>query len=393
MTKEEDKRRKINSARLAGLQAAIAAAICLLPGEGLDRIFALSALLAAAGTGIFLLPRYPRHATWLLGTAFLGTLGCLFHRFSGNPYPAAILLAAGSASLALRFSRHWLLVFLSLACGLLAISSGDIIHRSFSILLIFSVAAFACLYNRRVQRPEKQLPTPTPEKVEKIAADFRFLCLGRVAAGVVHDLSNPLSCVCLGLEMIDGQGRDKLSRQLAREARCSADRMAGLIGVIKEHINGQSQRAWFCANDEIRQILKILSFQARKNGVSVSFCPNTQVSLYGHRIKFGQIVCNLVANALEATKELADRRVFVNLWTNNKDVYLSVRDTGPGLRAARAKNQEIKTAEGHLGLGLDIVKRIVESDFKGSLTIEELEQGLRLIIRLPRPEENGDGRH
>ncbi len=224
-----------------------------------------------------------------------------------------------------------------------------------------------------------------------LAANFQLICLGRIAAGIVHDLSNPLTSLSLGLEIISEESCDKESRRIASQARLALERMRRLIGIIKTHINGENISTWFVANEEIADAIKMMRFQAKCNHCHIFFRPNGQIKLYGCPEKFGQIACNLLGNALEALRESDKREVYVNLWQNGGLAFFSVRDTGPGFGLGsdpfKAFFSTKKGPDCHLGLGLSIIKHIVEVDFKGEISGENTSKGTRFLVTIPnRPE-------
>jgi hypothetical protein len=109
------------------------------------------------------------------------------------------------------------------------------------------------------------------------------------------------------------------------------------------------------------------------------------------RIRVEQVITNLVGNAI---KYAAGSPIHVNVFAENGEAVLEVRDRGPGLppqnaqlfgrfeRAASMRNY------GGLGLGLYIVQQIAEAHGGSVAACNAPEGGARFLVRLPRKESN-----
>jgi len=88
--------------------------------------------------------------------------------------------------------------------------------------------------------------------------------------------------------------------------------------------------------------------------------------VYGDRIQFQQVILNLVMNALEVLKRhhISVPEVIVSTQVeDNKDVILSVSDTGPGIEPDQLNtifDSYKTTKEGGLGIGLTICRAIAD---------------------------------
>ena len=104
-----------------------------------------------------------------------------------------------------------------------------------------------------------------------------------------------------------------------------------------------------------------------------------------------RMLLNLVLNALRETP--TDGRVRLSGRVAGSDVFLGVEDTGPGIPAeklTRIFDPMFSTSRDGCGLGLPIVKRIVESH-KGNISIESSRGGTRFLIAIPHNQRGGTG--
>ncbi len=228
---------------------------------------------------------------------------------------------------------------------------------------------------------KKQLEEPwqsVESKREKINQLYRFAEFGRLACGVFHDLVNPLTALSLNLKQIDSQQIEIMgSKTYLDQALMAADKIENLLISIKHQLQSKSDLKSFSLNDEVKQIISLLSYKARQANVKLSSLSEKRLSLYGDVIKFNQIITNLVCNAIEAcdrTKK-KKRKVLIKLKSIRNEIIINIIDNGCGIGDDINKifRPFFSTRHGHnggLGIGLYSTKSIVERDFKGKIEVK-----------------------
>jgi len=233
-------------------------------------------------------------------------------------------------------------------------------------------------------------------EADKISQLYRLAEFGRISSGIFHDLVNPLTAVSLNLEQVKkseitnspdssaeklGEAKDCLSQAIA-----AAKKMEDLIVCIKRSIKQENTCSLFSLSEEIRSIIKILDYKARQTGVVIRFSPQSDICCHGDSVKFGQIMTNLISNAIEAcesankqledigqldVKEKTERIVLVFLRRCGQTAIIEVRDNGNGFlpeNSLKIFQPFFSTKQGRgLGLGLSSTKNIVEHNFGGEI--------------------------
>jgi len=243
----------------------------------------------------------------------------------------------------------------------------------------------------KVQERTQQLRQAEAEKISQL---YRFAEFGRLSSGLFHDLVNPLTAVSLNLEQIksDADASVAGAKSCLQQALLATHKMEGLVAGIKKQIRRENKSERFSANEEVRQILEILAYKARCARTRLDLHAGEEISLHGDAVKFGQIVINLVANAIEAGENDGpeEKTVRISLRSETDRVIITVADHGAGISPDNldkifAPFFSTKSAPGcGLGLGLASTKSIVEKDFGGDIRVaSEPGQGSEFTVSLP----------
>ena len=274
---------------------------------------------------------------------------------------------------------------------------GDTISYAFLFSVIAAVAWLFCSETKkaltRARQSEKDLKAERDslelkviertKQIREMEADkinqlYRLAEFGRLSSGIFHDLVNPLTAVSLNLEQIKTESENRIlsAKSFLSQAITAARKMEDLIASIKKQLARENQPKQFSLNEEIKQIMQILDYKARRAKVRLNFQASNNISLYGDPIKFGQIASNLLANAIEASEnQNPEKEVLILLEETAEQIRLLVRDEGQGIAADNLLkifepffSTKKETGRG-LGLGLASTKSIVEKDFNGTIAV------------------------
>lgn len=219
---------------------------------------------------------------------------------------------------------------------------------------------------------------------------YRFAAFGRMASGVFHDISNPLTTVSLSLEGMKGRRSSTDNLQLAIEG---TERMQRFITAARRQLKDQEQRNLFSLNEEVDHAIDILMYKARKHQVNLLQDVNRGLKTYGNPVKFQQIITNLVANAIDAYQSVKDkskpRQVHLTITEKNKKIILAVKDNGCGIAKDNLKRifEPFYTTKGEdgIGIGLSIITEIIEKDFGGTISVKSDQQnGTIFTVTFPQ---------
>lgn len=217
---------------------------------------------------------------------------------------------------------------------------------------------------------------------EKLVQSEKLAGIGRLAAGVAHEINNPLA-VILGYARLL---RRKADRTAAEDLAVIEDEtlrakliVDGLLDLSRP-LSAEPERV------DLRVLCEDAIARLRETTVldEVDVSVEGRAEVEGHPQKLRQVVVNLVKNAAEASGP--GGRVEVRMDGSNGEARVAVRDSGPGLSAeARAKLFEpfFTTKDAGTGLGLAVSQGIAHAH-GGEIQGESLpDGGARFTVRLP----------
>jgi len=191
----------------------------------------------------------------------------------------------------------------------------------------------------------------------------RLAVLGRIAAGLAHEIRNPLGSITGSIEMLrDAPALTEEDRRLCDIIRREARRLNDLVGDMIDLSKPRPPRAQ--ATDVAalaREVVDLATNAARGSDVRVDYVgPEAETLARCDGAQMRQVLWNLVRNAMQATP--AGSVVTVRVDRRDRDVMLSVDDQGPGIpeeAGERIFDESFTTRAHGAGIGLAVVKRIV----------------------------------
>ena len=225
------------------------------------------------------------------------------------------------------------------------------------------------------------------ELTEDVRKKERQAMFGRMAAGLVHDLSHPVqnignSCKLIVRVFDDPEYRQTFTRTIDREIETLKRVLDDLRNVAKP---APVERFPLDVNRSVADIVESMRGLAEESGIALeSRFASEAVVIEGDVFALGRVYRNLITNAIQATQ--AGGRVTIATTREGDKVQVSVSDTGSGIPAERLGaifDDFVTTKKRGLGLGLAITKRIVEQ-LGGTIAVaSEVGKGTTFTIRFP----------
>jgi len=215
----------------------------------------------------------------------------------------------------------------------------------------------------------------------------RLAALGQMCAGVSHEIRNPLGIIRSTAELLgtlpDAQETQKnLSGVIVEEST----RLNNIVTEFLDFARPSEPNLQDCYLDEI--ITRNLSFlgpHLAKHGIIVNKDLNRPLRIKSYPQLLYRSFLNILMNSVQSMKQGGEITIEVN--EDEENYILAIKDTGSGIRGkdlGKIFNPFFSTKDEGSGLGLPIVRNIIEGH-RGSIWIESDEgSGTMVFIKLPR---------
>lgn len=207
------------------------------------------------------------------------------------------------------------------------------------------------------------------EMTRRLEKAERLSSLGQLAAGVAHEIRNPLNAISMASQRLKREfapSEEEKAEEFNAITTVIRDEIRRLNGIIEEFLTfSKSRRLELRENavqDVLQRIVNLISAEAKDKGVGIrTDWPDAPVVIPMDRDKLQQALLNLVKNALESIH--GDGSVTIALQKKEKGmVKIVVADTGCGLTPEEIEkifNPEYTTKEKGFGLGLSLAHEII----------------------------------
>ncbi|MBN2124815.1 MAG: PAS domain-containing protein [Deltaproteobacteria bacterium] len=223
----------------------------------------------------------------------------------------------------------------------------------------------------------------------EIERSRRLASLGRLAAGVAHEIRNPLSSIKGFATYFRERYRENPEdRKTADIMIQEVDRLNRVISQLLEFARPMELvKRPLSVQTVIQHALRMVEGQARDEGVEIqTHLPPDAVEVSADADKLQQVFLNLYLNAIQAMEGGGELSVDLSGETDSGRIRIRIRDTGSGIvkeDLVHVFDPYFTTKQSGTGLGLAIVHRIIEAH-NGEIRIEsEPGEGTEVTILLP----------
>ncbi len=263
------------------------------------------------------------------------------------------------------------------------------ISVAITLVVVLGVSTF--MINRIYDADQTRL-----KAIERLETSSRLISVGRLAAGVAHEINNPLAVIgenaglikdlfSLKKEYKEDQRLMELIDAVLESVERSGEITKELLGFARQF---EPSIAPVALNKVISEVLSFHRKEALYRSIDINVdIPEDIPVIHSDHGKLQQILLNVINNAFQAMKNGGSLDISVKR-EGEKNVSISISDTGPGISPEDQKRIfepffTTKESQGGVGLGLSITFGLVRK-LKGDISVQsKLGEGTAFVITLP----------
>ncbi len=224
----------------------------------------------------------------------------------------------------------------------------------------------------------------------------KMATLGQLAAGMAHELGNPIGSIVSWLEVIGNAAKSKTLDSIDFEhtiesVKERAQYMQKIISGMLTYSRDGSKDPFAVVNLNIimSKVFGYCGYKIKKHGVEVILQYDEKESFFcqGKESELAQVFGNLIINSCDAISDLSQKWIKIDIQRKAKWLEVSVTDSGAGIpEVIQTRMMEpfftTKPAGKGTGLGLSISMAVVK-EHGGELIVDKNSPHTKFVVRLP----------
>jgi signal transduction histidine kinase len=232
---------------------------------------------------------------------------------------------------------------------------------------------------------------------EKYIHQEKTAAIGTLAAGIVHEIGNPVAGIAELVRSIREEDASNVLERQEIQARCDAvlqhlERILAVVRDVSEFsTNPSGERELLDLNQLIRTTYRLMRYDKRLLKVGCALELDSELPpLEGNEEQLIQVIMSTLVNAADAVEGVTSRVPLIAISTHAEDdrIHLAIRDNGCGMNEDEQKHvfdafYTTKAVDRGTGLGLTLCESIVD-EHGGTIEIEsQADAGTTVHIYLP----------
>lgn len=223
------------------------------------------------------------------------------------------------------------------------------------------------------------------EAQDELIQSEKLGAIGRMTAGLAHELNNPLTTVLTTSELLSARLADdepleteELRTDYVEPILKEADRARLLIRSLLQFARRSASTVGpVPLRDSVAMVRELRQFSFSSAGIALDIGEMPDISVIAERQQFQVVLLNIMNNAIDAMKSAKGGKVTMRSAVDNDWVKLTIEDNGPGIRDPERVFEAFYTTKGigeGTGLGLALAERFMTA-FGGSISARNRAEG------------------
>lgn len=231
---------------------------------------------------------------------------------------------------------------------------------------------------------------------EKILIEqSKLAAIGQMIGAIAHQWKQPVNVISLTVEnLLDSYDEGEFGKEYLREQSniilSQIAYMSQTIQDFRDFLKPSREKSLFMPCESVSEVVRLISPQLKKHLITVNVTEHEHFKMIGYPNEFKQALMNIFINARDAMVDRGVEEGRIDIYFSNDKINgtIRIRDNGGGIEPSLLPDKLFDSytstkGEQGTGLGLQIVKSIVESSMGGKISAQNIEGGAEFIIKLP----------
>ena len=264
------------------------------------------------------------------------------------------------------------------------------LQKGYMDIVLVAFAIEAMLFTLSVSYKYSSLKNQSKSYEDMLLHQSRLAKSGEMIANITHQFRQPLNNISYILinvkKRFENQKLDKpYFEKKFTQANEQLDFLSKTIEDFKEFYAPTKEKENFEIKDAIQNSISILSADLKKRNIDiqVQFNTNENIKIFGIKNELSQVILALLSNANDALKDIENPFIKIDISSNNAEVIVLISDNAGGIKKKNLQKifePYFSTKQSGTGIGLYLVKLIVQKSFGGKIFVQNIEEGAQFSL-------------
>ncbi len=224
----------------------------------------------------------------------------------------------------------------------------------------------------------------------------RLAAMGEMIGNIAHQWRQPLNILALQIQDLRDAfefgelNHDYLDESVATSMKV-IEQMSDTIDDFKNFFKPNKSKTLFSLDNVMEDTLSLVDASLKSGNITLTYHSDHDAKIFGFKSEFSQVMINIIKNAKDVMEErlLAQGRIEVRSFLQEGDVIIEIEDNAGGIAPEVIGKVfdpyfTTKGDKNGTGIGLYMSKMIIEQNMKGSLTVQNRNEGACFTIVVGR---------